>query len=863
MEAPTPPPKDVLTQAEAEARALRVTEVAYDLRLDLQRGAATYRGDLTATFRHAATPAGADPLFLDFTGRRIDRLEVNGREVVAPAWSSVRLTLDGALLAAQTTGHETTVRVVYENDYDHTGDGFHQFADPEDGEEYLYTNFEPYAAHKLFPCFDQPDIKATYQLTVTAPAAWELIANSRVASRIDAGEGTGGARATTTFERTQRFSTYLFALVAGPFVAFRGDHEGIALGFFARKSLAPHVDEAELFEVTKQGLTFFAEFFDYPYAFGKYDQVFVPEFNAGAMENVGAVTHSERMVFRDPPTDTQRQGRAEVILHEMAHMWFGDLVTMRWWNDLWLNESFATYMAYLALDEATRFRTSWQAFNSGMKNWAYRQDQLITTHPIAGQVADTDATFLNFDGITYGKGAAVIKQLVASMGADGFRRGMRGYFAKHAFGNTTLSEWLDALGEGVGRDLHGWAQSWLETPSLNTIAAEAQPDGDRVAALTLTQSAPAAYPTLRPHVMDIALVREDGGTISIRSVPARIDGATATIDEARGAPLPALVFPNHHDHDFAKVALDERSLDFVRGNLDRIDDPLLRQLIWQALWNMVRDQQLKSTDYLDLAGQKVATEQDHELVETILATMSAAISRYVPEEQKADAAHRFFALALDALRATTDGDMQITWARTLISIAITPADILTTGQLADGAITVPGLTIDQEMRWSIAQRYVAYGLPGAAARVEAERARDPSDRGQRAALRCETAQPEARVKEEAWGRFQTGIGGYGSLHLTSAAMGGFHWWAQRALLAPYVERYFDALPDIFEREENEYATAYFGGLWPGYIVERPMLERARALLASLGDRFPVLQRSLREAIDDLERAIRCREYAAP
>ena len=848
MNAPDTLPKDVLTQIEAEARAPRVTDLAYELRLELTRGAATYHGQLTASFQHS----GSGPLFLDFTGHRIETLEVNGTTVAAPNWSGTRLTIDGALLAPA-----TTVRVVYENEYDHTGDGFHQFIDPQDGEEYLYTNFEPYSAHKLFPCFDQPDIKATYHLTVTAPASWELIANSKVESRAD----TSAGRTTTTFERTQRFSTYLFALVAGPFVAFRGEHEGIALGFFARQSLAPKVDEAELFEVTKQGLTFYAEFFNYPYPFGKYDQIFVPEFNAGAMENVGAVTHSERMVFRDPPTDTQRQGRAEVILHEMAHMWFGDLVTMRWWNDLWLNESFATYMAYLALDESTRFTTSWQAFNSGMKNWAYRQDQLITTHPIAGQVADTDATFLNFDGITYGKGASVIKQLVAAMGIEGFRNGMRGYFAKHAFGNTTLSQWLDALGEGVGRDLHGWAALWLETPSLNTIAAQVEAHGERISTLTLTQTGSAGYPTLRPHVMDIALVRDDHGAITIDSLAARIDGATAEVEAARGATLPDLVFPNHHDHDFAKVALDARSLAFVRGNLDRIEDPLLRQLIWQTLWNMVRDQQLKSTDYLDLAGAKVTTEQDHELIETILATMSAAISRYVPEAEKAEAAHKFFVLALDALRAATDSDMKITWARTLIGIAITPEDILTTGQLADGAITVPGLTIDQDMRWGIAQRYVAYGLDGARARVEAERERDPSDRGQRAMLRCETSVPDAATKAEAWRKFQLGIPGYGSLHLTSAAMGGFHWWAQRDLLAPYIERYFEELPAIFEREENEYATAFFGGLFPGYIVERPILERAQALLASLGDRFPVLQRSLRESLDDLERAIKCREFA--
>ncbi|MEX2446481.1 MAG: aminopeptidase N [Dehalococcoidia bacterium] len=849
MNAPPLTTRDVLTQAEAEARAARVSDASYEIALDLRRGEARYRGDVTVTF----LDSGAGPLFLDFTGERIERLEVNGVEVTQPDWTGYRLTLDGSLLRP-----ENTVRVVYENDYDHSGDGFHQFIDPQDGEEYLYTNFEPYSAHRLFPGFDQPDIKADYRLRVTAPTEWELVHNSQV----EQAEAHEDGRHTVTFERTQRFSTYLFALIAGPFEVFRDEHEGIALGFFARRSLAPHVDADELFTVTKQGLTFFADFFDYPYPFGKYDQVFVPEFNAGAMENVAAVTHSERMVFRDPPTDTQRQGRAETILHEMAHMWFGDLVTMKWWNDLWLNESFATYMAYLALDESTRWTTSWQAFNSGMKNWAYRQDQLITTHPIAGQVADTDQTFLNFDGITYGKGAAVIKQLVASMGMDGFRAGMRGYFQQHAYGNTTLSDWLDALGEGVGRDLHGWAALWLETPSLNTIAAAVEADGDRIAALTLTQAAPEAYPTLRPHQVEIALVRDEGGAIVVDAVPASIEGETAAVPEATGRPLPDLVFPNHHDHDFAKVALDRRSLEFVRTSLDRVEDPLLRQLIWQALWNMVRDQQLKSTHYLELACAKVGTEQDHELIETILATMSAAIARYVPEDRKAGQAHRFFTIALDALRETQDADLRITWARTLIGIAVTEEDVRTVGGLTVGSLTVPGLSVDQDMRWAIAQRFVAYGIEGAQERVEAEAARDLSDRGQRAQVRATTSVPDLAAKEEAWSRFQAGPESYGSLHLTNAAMGGFHWWAQADLLERYTERYFAALPDIFERHDNEYATSYFGGLWPGYRVDRNLLERAQRLLADIEGRHTVLQRSLREAIDDLERAIRCRDYAA-
>ena len=844
------PARDVLTQIEAEARAARVSDVRYDLQISITPKSETYRGEVTITF---ALAEGGD-LFLDHRGKTIELLEVNGERIESPDWNGYRLTLPGSALLANA---ENTVHVVYVHDYDHTGDGLHQFIDPEDGEEYLYSNFEPYDAHRLFPGFDQPDIKARYTLTVTAPEVWELITNSREVSSEPAGEGL----ATRRYEETAPFSTYLFALVAGPYHAFRDDHRGIPLGFFCRKSLVKHVDIDELFTVTKQGLDFYTQFFDYEYPFTKYDQIFVPEFNAGAMENVGAVTHSERLVFRDPPTETQRLGRAEVILHEMAHMWFGDLVTMKWWNDLWLNESFATYMAYLSMTEATRFKTAWQDFNSGMKNWAYRQDQLITTHPIAGEVADTDQTFLNFDGITYGKGAAVIKQLVASMGMDGFREGMRIYFKRHAFGNTTLSQFLDALSEGVGRDLHEWARVWLETPSLNTVAASWEVDGERLTSMSLEQTALDAYPTLRPHRLDIALVRDEDGRAVIEAIGASIEAAGTDVPEAIGKAAPDMVFPNHNDHGFVKVALDETSLAYVRDRLDHIDDPLLRQLIWQALWNMVRDQQLKSTDYLDLVAGQIATETNHELIETILATTTATIGRYVPEDQRLASAHRVFETAWSALEQASEGDMQIIWARTLFGTAISEEDVLQCASLADGEIEVPGLTIDQDMRWSLAASFVAHGLPGASERVAGERERDPSDRGQRASLRCEVSAPDAAVKAEAWRRVHEE--GYGSLHLTGAAMSGFHWWIQRDLLAPYVDEFFSKVKDVFDKRENEFTRSYFANLFPGYRVERDTLAKSEALLGSLGeDELPILRRSLREANDDLERAIKCREFAA-
>ncbi len=846
-----PAPRDVLTQLEAEARAARISGVSYVLTLDLTAGAERYRGTSTIRFNDS----GQGDTFLDLNGDTIESLELNGESIASPEWNGHRITLPGSLLQP-----ENLLHISYENEYDHTGDGFHQFIDPEDGEEYLYSNFEPFSAHRLLPCFDQPDIKATYQLTISAPVDWEVIHNSAVGSTNQLDDG----RTRHEFAETARFSPYLFALICGPYQAFRSKHGDIDLGFFCRRSLAPHLDQDELFEVTKQGLDFFAEFFDYPYPFGKYDQIFVPEFNAGAMENVGAVTFAEAYVFRDPPTENQRLGRAEVILHEMAHMWFGDLVTMRWWNDLWLNESFATYMSYLAMIESTRFTSSWQVFNSGMKNWAYRQDQLITTHPIAGEIADTDQTFLNFDGITYGKGAAAIKQLVATIGMDGFRNGMRTYFQRHQYGNTSLSEFLDALQDGshsVGddRDLHEWARLWLETPSLNTLAATWEADGDRVSAMQLQQTAPPEHHTLRPHHIEIALAREDGDSITIEAVPGVIESDSADVPEAIGLAAPQFVFPNYNDHDFVKIALDDASLDFVREHLERIDDPLLRQLIWQALWNMVRDQQLRATDYLELAGPKVAAERDAELVESTLSTMTASVGRYIPEDQKELVAHNSFELAWRTLNTVSDPDLRIIWARTLINLAITPDDISHCARLADGDLSVEGLTIDQNMRWEIAVRTVAYDISGAADRVRDERKRDPSDRGQRQMLRAEVSVPDADVKEAAWNRF---LGdGYGSLHLTRAAMGGFHWWSQRDLLANYTERFFEVIPGVFERSENEFASTYFGSLFPTR-VEPAALERSQQLLATLDDGQPLLSRLLRESNDDLERALKCRAFAA-
>lgn len=838
------PARDVLSRDEAIARAARVSGVDYTLELDLPVSGTSYRGDARLSF----PVRGSGDLFLDFRGGEIERLEVNGR-TLRPERPGSRIILPGDVLA-----DETEVRVVYENAYDRTGDGFHLFTDPEDGERYAYTNFEPFEAHRLFPAFDQPDIKGRYAFSVTAPAGWAVISNGP-STVVEAGD----RRRLHRFHRTPQFSTYLAAVVAGPFVGVHDGHDGVPLGLWCRRSLASRLDPAELFTVTRQGFDFFVHLFARPFPFAKYDQVFVPEFNAGAMENVGCITHSETMIYRDPPTDAQRMERAETVLHELAHMWFGDLVTMRWWDDLWLNESFATYVSYLAMAEATRFRAAWRAFHA-TKLWACRIDEYPTTHPVRGQVPDTDATFYNFDGITYGKGAAVIKQLVASIGMDGFLAGIRTYFDRHGWGNATLADFLAALEAGSGLSLDGWARAWLETASLNTLAAHWEARDGRVTALALAQTAPAQHSTLRPHATRVALVREAAdGQPAIEAIGIRLDGPVVEIAEAAGRPAPLLVFPNHGDDAYAKVALDPVSLANLPSLLSRIDDALLREQLWGALWQMVRDRGLRSTDFLTLVRDLLPVEPEIEIVTTVLDMAGLALAGFVPEERRVAEGSRFVAAALETVGEVPPGDRRIAWLRAAIATLADPADVGALAEVADGRRALPGIELDQDMRWGIVRAAVAHDLAGAARHLEAERARDRTDRGEREALSAAVSRPDEATKRAAWDRIHGE--GYGSFHLDRAAMAGFRHAHQGALLEPYVGRFFEAIPAIVERREHPFVRAYVSRLFPFDRPEPAVAARARAVVAAHGERLPTLDRQLREATDDLERAIACRAFA--
>ncbi|NNL13950.1 MAG: aminopeptidase N [Acidimicrobiia bacterium] len=834
---------DRLTQEEAHRRASAVSNVRYELHLDLEAGAKTYAGDCTVRFDRK----GIESTFLDFTGSVIERFVVNGIER-DPIWHENRLALPAEWLAAA-----NEIRIQYVNTYDHSGEGFHQFVDPEDEAEYLYTQFEPFSAHRMFPCFDQPDLKATYELAVTAPTGWMVM----TASRSVGAEVEADGRTRHVYETTVPFSTYLLSVVAGPYRAVTSEHQGIPLGLYCRASLVEHLDAEELFAVTTAGIDFFAEFFGHPYPFTKYDQIFVPEFNWGGMENVGNVTYSDRYLFRDPPTETQRLGRAEVFLHELAHMWFGDLVTMEWWNDVWLNESFATYMAYLGLERVTEFADGWQDFQADMKLWAMEEDQLPSTHRIADHIPTTDETFLNFDGITYGKGASALKQLVAAVGESTFRAGMRAYFARYAYGNATLSDFLTTVADGSGTDLHAWSAKWLETESLNTLSVEwSAPEGELVD-MRLVQEAPPDHPVIRPHVTEVAIVREVPDGLEIDSHRVEISGSAQSMSVG-GGPAPVLVFPNHGDHTYAKIMLDPVSLDFAQRRLDEIVDPLLRQQLWTALWDMVRDQRFSSIDYLRLVESKLVSEANLHIIKVVTNTATSAISRYVPETRRVEETTRFVGAGRRALDAAPPGDPRVLWLRAMLRAVETPEDLAMVSTVVDGADDIEGLAIDQNMRWAMAIRASAAGRADAAERAEREAERDPSDRGRQAMLSVQTAVPTAAAKEEAWTRMHGD--GYGSLQLDRAAMAGFNWASQGELLAPYVGRFFEGLEGIFETREHEAAKAYFSVLAPRYRVDDPAIDLARGVLNRI-DGPPQLERLLIELVARQERALAARRFA--
>ncbi|HZI39124.1 MAG TPA: aminopeptidase N, partial [Acidimicrobiia bacterium] len=684
---------------------------------------------------------------------------LNGRVIPVDSYDKghSRLPLRGLLA-------NNELRIVADCAYQHTGVGLHRFADPTDGKVYLHTQFEPYDAHRVFACFDQPDIKARFTLTVTAPEEWDVVSNSPSTQE-------GGV---WRFSPTEIISTYLVAVVAGPYHVVRDVHGQVDLGIYCRESLAQYLDADELFTLTKQGLDFFEEEFDYPYPFAKYDQLFVPEFNFGAMENPGCVTFNEYMVFRSRQTEAAHEGRANTLLHEMAHMWFGDLVTMRWWDDLWLNESFATYMATHALSQATRFGDAWVRFAAGTKAGAMAQDQMPTTHPISADIVDTDAVRLHFDGITYLKGASTLKQLVAWVGKDAFRDGLRKYFRKYEWRNAELADFLSNLEQASGRKLTDWSTEWLETAGVNTLRATFDAT-DTYSAFAIEQEALPEYPTLRPHRVAVGLYDYDGQRRLRRRdrVELDVEGHRTPVEDLVGVRVPDLLLINDGDLAYAKIRLDPRSLATLTESLGTLDDSLARGLCWAASWDMLRDAELPARRYLDLVLANLGGEDQIAVVAGLLRNAEAAAVVYGDPANREPARRRLAEHALTCLRsAAPGGDVQLAYARAFAATARGDDHLallrgLLEGQAIDG---VEGLSVDTELRWVLVKSLALAGVDDASALIAAEGQRDATDAGARHAAAARAGQPHSQAKAETWSALADGDL---PLAMMRAMMGGF------------------------------------------------------------------------------------------
>ena len=690
-----------LTQDEARARADLITVSSYRVELDLTGGETTFPSVTVVTFRCNAPGAGT---FINLTAPEVREITLNGVPVSVDAFDGDRITLAG--LAA-----ENELRVVAECAYSRSGEGLHRFTDPADGGVYMYSDLETFDAHRIYACFDQPDLKATYELTVTAPDGWQVVSNMAPDERGPAGE----AAARWHFPPTPVMSTYITAVAAGPYHIVRDSFEDIPLGIYCRQSLAEYLDPEEIFEVTKQGFGFYHAAFGVRYPFGKYDQLFVPEFKEGAMENAGCVTFLESYIFRSRVTDFARESRAETILHEMAHMWFGDLVTMRWWDDLWLNESFATWAGTLAEAEATRWTSAWTTFAQLYKAWAYRQDQLPSTHPIAADIPDIHAVEVNFDGITYAKGASVLKQLVAYVGRDNFLAAVRRYFAAHAWGNATLADLLAALEETSGRDLRQWSREWLETAGVNTLRPEYETDADgRFTSFAVRQEAVPEYPVLRSHRIAIGLYdRGPEGLVRRRRVETDITGALTEIPELAGDQRPDLVLVNDDDLTYAKIRLDDHSLGTLIQAISEFRDPLPAALAWSAAWDMCRDAEMAARDYVRLVLLGVGSVTDISVTQTLLRQAAQAVRRFADPswdpaglELMADALHKLL------IAAAPGSDKQLAYVQALTGAAISDRHLTLLASLLDGTAMFEGLAVDTDLRWMLLHRLVSRGRAG-------------------------------------------------------------------------------------------------------------------------------------------------------
>ena len=839
-----------LSQTDAAARSARVSNVDYVLDFTLT-GKENFSATTTLAFD---LKDNASALTVDLDKATVKSLTVNGKSVT-PQYNGWFITL-----AAQDLKQgRNTVTVAYERPHSTNGEGLHRMVDPVDGRVYTYSHFEPAAAHQMFAAFDQPDLKGTYQINVTAPSDWTVISTTRE-TRVAA----DGAAKRWTFPKTKKLSPYNFSMHAGPYKMWEDSSGKYPMRLFARQSVASQIKPAEWFKYTKAGLAFFDDYFGVPYQFEKYDQILVPDFLYGAMENAGAITFAERgFMYKAEMTAEQRQRLAGVIMHEMAHQWFGDLVTMQWWNGLWLNESFASFMGTLATAEATEFKDAWRAFYSQGKQAAYEQDSRSTTHPIEVPVPSTQNAFDNIDAITYSKGASTLVQLRHLLGEDVFRKGVHNYLVKYQYRNAKLDDFIGSLGEAAHRDLSGWTREWLYQPGVDTIAAEYACQAGKIASFHLKQSAPSAFPTLREQRVQVAALRRDGDAYKVdRKVAITYKGADTAVPGMVGASCPDLVYPNYDDWGYVKVQLDGRSFDSARQHLAGVPDPLLRAMLWQGLWDGVREAKLPLNDFISTVLANAPKEKDYTLLGDVLGKVAAS-KHYLDQIEPGSAYDRQATRQLadmawnGAQAAKGDDNFQRRWFTTYIGLASERPDLDRLAGLLDGREKVDGLAINQDLRWAIIQRLNRFDYPGANALLEAEQARDKSDTGQAAALAATVVRPDPAVKRQ-WLDTVFDLQTKLPFSKLRTAMGSLYPSEQGRLAEQSADQRLAKLPELDKAAGPVYMRSYGPSLIPGGCTPDDV-QRLQAAGGKLTDLSAGTRRALLDTLQESQRCVAIRQ----
>ena len=855
------PAQPGLTQDEAQKRGQRVSDVRYTLDLSIDGKETHFAGKNVIEFKLSDRK---ENLTLDFADGEILSLSVNDVRIAKPIYNQIFITLPAELL----NKGDNHVVINYRHTYNQDGSGLYRAQDPEDGESYIYTDFEPYYANLFMPCFDQPDLKASYQLTVTAPEKWQVVSSTREDIAIPAKDG----RKTWFFPESFKFSTYLISLHAGPYKVWTDTSGKIPLRLFARKALAKYVKAEEWFTITKQGFAFYNDFFSYNYPFQKYDQVIVPDFNFGAMENVAAVTFAEKYVSRGEETNEDRENRANTILHEMAHMWFGNLVTMRWWNDLWLNESFATYMAMRAVREATEFKQATVSFSLDEKAWAYWEDQLVTTHPIEADVPDTAQAFNNFDGITYGKGASVLKQLAYYIGDENFKNGIRRYFKKHEYGNAELKDFMTSLTDTSKVDLASWQQEWLRTSGVNTFTPNYRCENGKIHDLRIFQSTTQTPPILRHHRIELGLFYLEKGKVVLKNtLPILVAGAETQVLAAEGESCPDLLFANQSDYAYVKVKFDDRSLSTILKHLHAIEDTMTRSMLWQSLWNMVTDADLPLLTYLTLVNDHLEKEPETKNIYKVLETvhgrrtysMSALYYSAQMSEKKQNHLQQFAKLEelflQQALAAQPGSDRQRVWFDGFTKAAMSEKSIEKLAQLIAGNLKVPGLNLDQDRRWTILNTLSRAGHPQVTSLIAREKKRDVSHTGAQMAVSAEAALPSLKTKQ-LWFEKLVATKSETPFAEQRATMQGLFPPTQMNLRAHFAEQFFAQLPTLASEKSDHFIEDFTETLAPTLCTVESSQQLANFIAANNNLVAPAMK-TLRVALQENDRCVSVKAVA--